>query len=203
MMNQQRWHNLMDVWHMPSNDETYHALVKAHAEKHRYYHTSEHINACLRHLDQVKDLAKRPHHIELALWFHDAIYQPYRKDNELKSAQWSQVFLLGNNVDVKIVDEIVHLIMVTLHTDGAVKPMTADQSLMVDIDLSILGSRSEVYEVYERNVRREYRLVPYFLYRKKRKEVLQSFLDAPRIYQTDHFYHLLEKSARKNLKAWL
>jgi len=48
-------------------------------------------------------------------------------------------------------------------------------------------------------VRDEYKLVPYFLYRKKRKEILTSFLERERIYQNDFFYDKFETQARANI----
>ena len=72
---------------------------------------------------------------------------------------------------------------------------------MVDMDLSILGASVDVYTQFERNVRQEYKRVPYFLYRKKRKEILQSFLAREAIYYTDFFRDKWEKPARRNLRS--
>ena len=76
-MELQRWENLMQNLGIPSNENTYEALLKAYSEKHRRYHTGEHINATLKHLDTVEDLADDVDEIEIALWFHDAIYKPF------------------------------------------------------------------------------------------------------------------------------
>lgn len=197
-MESSRWQDLMKRFNLSGNHSTYQALVKAYNEKHRHYHTAKHIDACLTHLDKAHSLAKNSEEIELALWFHDAIYHPYKSDNEQKSAQWAQQFLSDNEVDAEVIKRIVQLVMVTLHTEADVS-LTGDQALMVDIDLSILASRQDVYQVYERNVRKEYRFVPYFLYRKKRKEVLQMFLDQSQIYQSNHFFELFETHARHNI----
>ncbi len=198
MMEKSRWIDLMKYFNLGDNQQTFAALVNAHAEKHRHYHTSEHINACLSHLDKVHTLAGNAQEIELALWFHDAIYHPYRGDNEIKSAQLAHQFLSDNGVDNEVINCIEQLIMVTLHTEADVS-LTGDQALMVDIDLSILGSREGVYEIYEKNIRQEYRFVPFFLYKKKRKEILQMFLDQSRIYHSDHFFDMFEKQARENI----
>jgi predicted metal-dependent HD superfamily phosphohydrolase len=42
--------------------------------------------------------------------------------------------------------------------------------------------------------------VPGFLFRRKRRAILRSFLDRPRIYSTPHFNASLEQAARKNLQ---
>jgi len=190
-----RWQQLMDNLGVPSNEATYQALVKAYSEKHRRYHTSEHINATLKHLDSVADLANDE--IELALWFHDAIYKPFSASNELDSAAWASEFLLENKVEQDRIDSVNALIMATVHT---AETEGNDQLLMVDIDLSILGSSSAIYDQFENDVRYEYKLVPYFLYRKKRKEILTSFLERERIYQNDFFYDKFETQARAAIK---
>jgi len=191
-----RWQQLMDNLGVPSNEATYQALVKAYSEKHRRYHTSEHINATLKHLDSVADLANDAIEIELALWFHDAIYKPFSASNELDSAVWASEFLLENEVEQSRIDRVHALIMATVHT---AETAGNDQLLMVDIDLSILGSRPEVYNQFEKDVRYEYKLVPYFLYRKKRKEILISFVERDEIYRNEVFYEKFEKQARANL----
>jgi len=61
----------------------------------------------------VVDLVEKSHEIEMALWFHDAIYQPYAKDNELKSALWAQQFLYDNHLDSEITERVFQLVMVT------------------------------------------------------------------------------------------
>ncbi len=195
-MSLQRWQNLMQSFGLAENSATFDALIAAYAEKHRYYHTFEHVRACLNHLDKTHDLARYPHEIELALWFHDAIYKSYSKDNELKSANWAVEFLKHNGIDEKMIDRVYQLVLVTLH---GFEIKTGDEKLIVDCDLTILGTSLEIYNQFEINVRKEYRLVPYFIYRKKRKEVLQMFLQQDSIYQLDYFRDKFEKQARKNL----
>lgn len=86
--------------------------------------------------------------------------------------------------------------MATLHNEIA---QDKDQKLIVDIDLTILGATPEVYDEFERNVRKEYKMVPTFIYRKKRKELLKSFLNNPSIYSLDYFKEKYENVARHNI----
>jgi len=172
-MELKRWKNLMQNLGIPSNESTYEALLKAYSEKHRRYHTGKHIDAILKHLDSAAVLANDAYEIEVALWFHDAIYKPFSAKNEHDSAVWASTFLSENGVSQERIDRINSLIMATIHT---AETEDSDQLLIVDIDLSILGSSRAVYEQFEKDVRYEYKLVPYFLYRKKRKEILTSFL---------------------------
>ncbi len=197
-MELERWQLLMQDFSIGRNEKVYFSLSKAYQEKHRHYHTDAHIDACLRHFDEVKYLAESPFQIEMALWFHDAVYKPFAKDNERQSADWCSDFLTQNEVDNATIQNIETLIMATLH--HAI-PENNDTQLLVDIDLSILGTSRKTYQEFEQQVRKEYRWIPYFYYRKKRIAILQSFLERQRIYQSDFFYQKLESQARENLSA--
>ena len=72
---------------------------------------------------------------------------------------------------------------------------------MLDIDLSILGANEHIYAQFEKDVRKEYKRVPSFIFKKKRKAVLQSFLNRSKLYQTEYFSVRLEAQAKTNL-AW-
>jgi predicted metal-dependent HD superfamily phosphohydrolase len=87
--------------------------------------------------------------------------------------------------------------MVTTHD---ATPQTLDEQLLVDIDLSIIGAEDQRFAEFERQVREEYSFVPGFLFRMKRKTILKTFLERPRIYSTSHFSALLEGKARRNLE---
>lgn len=176
--------------------DCYDSLYAAYSEKHRFYHSVKHIEAMLMHYEEVKDLAERPAELELAIWFHDAIYKVFSKSNELDSAEWAKKFSLSNSHNLECAERLHGLIMATLH-DG--EPQDKDQKLIVDIDLTILGASREVYDEFERNVRKEYKMVPSFIYRKKRKELLNSFLNRASIYSLDYFKDKYENNARHNI----
>lgn len=195
-MKQERWKKLMLSLGLAENISTYDSLLEAYSEKHRYYHTVKHVSVCLKWLDTVVSLAENINEIELALWFHDAVYKPYSSENELKSAVLATGFLRKNQVDKEMVQRVHDLIMSTEHTKQA---KTNDESLLVDIDLTILGSEDSVYSKFEDNIRKEYKWVPYFIYRKKRIELLKSFVNRAYIFHTDYFRQKLEIQARKNL----
>ena len=109
-----------------------------------------------------------------------------------------QSFPRAQGYNKEAVQSVYDLIMATQHNDEA-SSITEDAKLLVDIDLTILGATPEVYDEFESNVRKEYRLIPSFIYRKKRKELLASFLDNSSIYQTDYFRDKYESTARDNL----
>ena len=195
-MKLERWTALMAALGFNRNEAVFESLIAAYAQKHRLYHTATHIDACLRQLDRCLQQAEQPAEIEIALWFHDAIYRPLSGDNERKSAEWASRFMMENSATDAAVARVHELIMVTRHN---IETKTKDQALLVDIDLSILGTDEETYGRFEEAVRREYRLVPSLLYRRKRAEILNSFLLRPMIYQNEPFRSELESQARANL----
>lgn len=91
---------------------------------------------------------------------------------------------------------VLALIMATCHD---AEPTDPDARLLVDIDLAILGAAPARFAEYDAQVRTEYRWVPGWLYRRKRKQVLAGFLARLAIYGTDRFRARLEERARENL----
>ena len=172
-------------------------LMDAWAEPQRHYHSLQHLRECLAHAEAALDLAKQPGEVELALWFHDAIYDPKGKDNEARSADWAVQALAQAGANEAVQERVRALIMATCH--DAV-PVDGDAQLLVDIDLAILGAEPARFAEYDAQVREEYRWVPGWIYRSKRKEVLASFLQRPAIYSTERFRERLEPQARENLR---
>ena len=191
-----RWMQLMSAFDLEANQETYDKLIAAHGDKHRAYHTLEHIEACFRHLDGLGLSHPAASEIELSFWFHDAIYKPFSSTNEEDSAEWAKAFMTQNKLPSDCIKRVFDLIILTkTHSN----PQNQDAAIMLDIDLSILGAPPNVYDQYEKNIRIEYKRVPFFLYKKKRKEILQSFLDMERIYTHEPFFEKWEARARANL----
>ncbi|MBS9780521.1 MAG: N-methyl-D-aspartate receptor NMDAR2C subunit [Moraxellaceae bacterium] len=195
-MDKSQWLDLMARLSFADNLAYYQLLQSHYNEKHRHYHNQTHISACLQHLQNCQNLADDKNAVELALWFHDVIYDVFSAKNELKSAELASQFLQENQADNALIDKVYQLIMATCHNANL---QDNDEQLITDIDLTILGSSEKVYQQFEQNVRKEYKLIPSFIYRKKRKQVLQSFLAKQRIYHHDYFYQKFEKTARKNL----
>jgi predicted metal-dependent HD superfamily phosphohydrolase len=111
-------------------------LMARYGEPHRHYHTAQHLDECFAQM--ARDLAQRPAEVELALWFHDSIYEPKRQDNEAKSAAWARDSALSAGVVAESAQRLHALVMATRH--DAV-PQGRDEQALVDIDLSILGAQ--------------------------------------------------------------
>jgi predicted metal-dependent HD superfamily phosphohydrolase len=185
----------------PAADEAlFRRLVDCWSEKHRHYHTMQHLGECLDLLEKVRGTAQRPGEIELALWFHDAFYDPKRDDNEERSAQWARDCVLEAGLPVDIADRLHALVLATRHE---AVPEDADAQLLVDVDLAILGSDAARFDESDEQIRLEYAHVPEDEYRAGRRRVLGEFLARPRLYSTDYFYSRYERQARENLSRTL
>jgi predicted metal-dependent HD superfamily phosphohydrolase len=174
------------------------AVLAKYAEVHRKYHTLQHLAECLNLFESVRHAPDRPAEVEMALWFHDAIYDLKGSNNEARSADWAEEELLKAGVAAESASRVRELVLVTKHTGV---PETCDEKVLVDIDLAILGASKARFTEYERQIREEYSYVPELLFRLKRREILQSFLDRPEIYSTPVLHTQLEAMARANLVA--
>lgn len=173
-------------------------LLAAWSAPQRHYHTLVHLAECLAHFEGVRELARNPGAVAIALWFHDAIYQVRGNDNEQCSADWAARELAAAGAPESIRTQVADLILATRHD---ALPQDPDARLLVDIDLAILGAPPERFAEYDRQVRAEYAWVPGCVYRHRRRAVLRSFLGREAIYATTHFRTLLEAQARRNLAS--
>ncbi len=175
-------------------------ITRRYTEKHRAYHTLTHIADCLKEFDRVRNTMRNPVMMELAFWYHDVIYNPKAKDNEEKSAQYARKSLFRFGTSARLIEDVTALILATKH--HAVDLSDRDRAAFIDIDLSILGSDSNRFAVYERGVRREYNFVPDDAYREGRGKFFDGMLARDRIFATRHFQNRFENRARHNLVAF-
>lgn len=196
-----RWRRLwLTLTPTTPKDDLLAELLGQYSAPERAYHTLQHLAECLDHFDDVRQLAQYPHEMELALWFHDGIYDTHRSDNEEASAHWAQSHLLAAGITPEIVNRVVKFIQLTKHVD---EPTDGDGALLLDIDLAILGADPKRFAEYETQVRQEYQWVPWPAFCTGRSKILRAFLQRPSIYRTDFFRERLETQARINLAASL
>jgi len=193
----ERWQRACHAVGVRDGDREYRRLLRGWRTWGRRYHTLQHLAACLRELDQHVPLAQAPAEVELALWFHDAIYRTYRSDNEARSAAWATRFLQDHGANAGTVERVREHVLATQH---AAAPAAGDTALVIDIDLSILGQPQSVYDAFERNVRREYWWVRRRRFAAARSAILESFLRRPTIYHWPQFRDHYETAARRNLE---
>lgn len=172
-------------------------LADAYAQPHRHYHTLQHLQECLALLDSHATQAAHAAELRIALWFHDAVYDTHCHDNEQRSADWARSALLAAGVPLEAASRVHALVMATRHAAPAT---TADEALLLDIDLAILGADTARFDEYERQVRAEYAWVPEVMFRHSRRALLQGFLDRETVFLTLAFTQRYEMPARANLQ---
>ena len=175
----------------------YQELVSLYSQPHRHYHNLSHITDCLAEFDAVKHLAHQPAAVELAIWFHDAIYDTHAQDNEERSAELAKrrISEVGGSPD--LCKSVMVLVLATKAHEPGVHP---DAPLLIDVDLSILGQAEERFREYEAQIRREYEWVPEITFAAGRSAILERFLARERIYSTEPFWAKYERPARANLQ---
>lgn len=179
-----------------ADDALFAAVSSRYREPHRHYHTLQHLDECLRNAELLRTVAARPAEVILALWFHDAIYDVARSDNELLSANWARDSTRAAGLSSDVGERIHKLILATQH--DAV-PADADAQALLDVDLWILGAPTPRFDEYELQVRREYSDVPEPAFRNGRTRVLTTFLKREFVFNTLAFRSAFEDVARNNL----
>lgn len=193
-----RWTTLWQKLQAPQvPQDVLEALIGAYSAPDRFYHTLTHIQDCLMIFDRTQFLANRPQEVELAIWFHDAIYDTRSSENEQKSAEWAEDVIRRSGLDQAVAKRVANLILATRH-HAAVEDN--DAQVLVDVDLSILGREAASFWQYESNIRKEYAWVSEPLFRQKRMEILHGFLNRPSIYCFEEYQQRFEAQARVNLK---
>lgn len=169
-------------------------LLARWSETHRKHHTVTHLHEML---DAIGLLAEAGiefdrEAVELAAWFHDAIYEIGRDDNEDRSAELARDLLESSPVR----DEVARLVLVTKTHKVAEGDVNA--AVLSDADLSVLGSPPARYRAYSEAVREEYAKIPDETFKPARAQVLQALLDGP-IFRTAPGRAKWEEPARRNI----
>jgi predicted metal-dependent HD superfamily phosphohydrolase len=187
-----RWHALF-----PADTTVGAALLARWAEPQRHYHTTAHLAALLSIVDEHAALAEDPDAVRLAVWYHDAVYDPRAADNEAASADLAREQLHELGVHADRVAEVARLVLLT--AGHRVEPGDRNGALLADADLAILASPPERYDAYARAVRAEYAHVPDELFRAGRSHVLEHLLALPALYRIVPDRADWERAARANL----
>jgi len=181
----------------PGLRSLYADVLDRYSEPHRHYHTYQHLAECFEKVQDIIALAEHPAEVNVGLWFHDAIYDTRRDDNEERSAAWASSAGRELGASAESAQRIHDLIMFTRH---AAEPVGIDAQVLVDADLSILGAQPERFQQYEAQVRNEYGWVPDAIFRSTRDRILKEFLGRPHLFCTARFRELYEAQARRNLQ---
>ena len=181
----------------PELHRLYRDVLLRYSEPHRHYHTGQHLAECFEKVQHIISLAEHPAEVRVGLWFHDAIYDTRRHDNEQQSADWACSAAREMGANAASAQRIHDLIMFTRHSAA---PVGVDAHVLVDADLSILGALPERFQEYEAQVRREYAWVPDEMFRSTRAQILKELLGRSHLYSTAYFQERYEAQARRNLQ---
>jgi predicted metal-dependent HD superfamily phosphohydrolase len=151
-------------------------VLAQYAEPHRYFHTISHIkniidniNSHIYRQDIYTDMYIITSDDEaillLAAIFHDIIYYPDRTDNEEKSIEFLNKYVVENNSEIEKVKEII--LSTKNHNSDDVLC-----NLFNTFDCSIMDQDYEKLLVWEEGIKSEYSFVDLKTYKEKRIEFL-------------------------------
>jgi predicted metal-dependent HD superfamily phosphohydrolase len=197
---QRQWATLLGPFGVAAADAypVFDRLVAAYTEPHRHYHTLEHLGEMFRVVARLP--VANPQAVQLAVWFHDVVYDPRAKDNEDQSAVRVAEWLAPLGVPPDVLARVAELVRATAHL-AADAGSDADTDALLDADLAILAAAEHRYQRYAADIRREYAWVPEDAYRTGRLAVLESFLARPRLFRTELMFAEGEAAARRNLTS--
>ena len=186
-----RWHSL------GAGAATGEDLLRRYAEPHRRYHGTAHLRTVLEAVDELAGYAADADAVRLAAWFHDAVYDPRRDDNERASADLARTGLDGR----PDAEEVARLVLLT----ATHAPLSGDANgaVLCDADLSILAAPPDRYAEYAAEVRAEYAHVPDAAFRAGRSRVLLDLLEHRALFHTPPGRDSYEPAARHNLRTEL
>lgn len=176
-------------------------LDQRYGEPHRRYHTREHLTAVLDLVDELAAHASDPGNVRLAAWFHDAVYDPERADNEERSARLAARMLADTDLPDHDVEQVVRLVALTASHAPADDDL--DGQVLCDADLAVLGADPDRYAAYAAAVREEYAFVPDEFFKAGRAEVLNGLLALPKLFHTPIARERYEEPARNNIRTEL
>ena len=193
--------SLIAAWPLADGHAVRDSLVDAYADPTRGYHDTQHLAEVLARLDELAEhgtaFDRVP--VQLAAWFHDAIYDGER-DAEERSAAWAED-ALTDLADPAVVAEAARLVRMT----ETHRPDSSDANgcALSDGDLAILAAPPQRYDDYVVNVRREYSHLPDDVFDAGRASVLRDLLAKPRLFHTPYALAHWEDAARANMEAEL
>ena len=187
-----RWKNQGMVAHL--TEDLREDLLARWSESHRRHHTVHHLHEMLDAIAVLADdgIQFDREAVELAAWFHDAIYELGRDDNEDRSAELARQLLASSPIR----EEVARLVMVTKTHKATIDDING--AVLSDADLSVLGSDVRRYREYARAVREEYASVSDEVFKPARAQVLTSLL-AGSIFHTGPGRDRWEERARRNV----
>ncbi len=174
-------------------------LETRYAESQRRYHTMAHIQHCLSQVDKLPQDYPDRNAVEIAIWFHDVIYQLGDSDNETNSTRWF-VEQAQNDLSPDFIEQVCRLILATRHRFPVER---LDEQYVVDIDLSGFGLPWNEFVRDSESVRAEMTNQTDEDFLTAHRAFLSMLLSRESIYFTPLFRDLYESQARNNIQTRL
>ena len=181
-------------------------LRRRYAEPHRAYHGQAYIDTLLGALTDESRHIQDTAAVELAIWYHDAIYDPSATDNEARSADLLLAEMRGLACP-SVVSAAERMVRATASHElppDLPDALRADTATFLDLDMAVLGAPPAEYDLYEAGIATEY--VPVHgldNFRAGRASFLRGMLTRKRLFHTDRFHHRLDAAARANMRRGL
>lgn len=192
------WQRCLSPGAVDDHRAVWERVAARYAEPHRVFHATRHLVHLLPQFDLIAAQLAHPDRVEMALWFHDVVFEPGARDNEARSAAYF-VDAAGGRMAPDFVQGVVDLILQTTHRDA---PGAADDRYLRDIDLSTFGCPWERFLDNSAAVKAEF-AGPEEAYRRGERAFLESLLQRERIFLTDFFHARYEARARDNIRRFL
>lgn len=180
-------------------DDVYQEVHDYYSESGRHYHTPKHIEHCLVQFDLSSDGMDDADAVEMAIWFHDLVFDAQAPDNELQSAR-RFVELANDSMGDDFKTRVYDLIMSTAPPR---MPKTTDQEFMLDIDLSSFGLPWADMLRDSIAVRKESANLSDADFFPGQRAFLESLVNREHFYLTEYFRSRIEESARDNINRYL
>jgi predicted metal-dependent HD superfamily phosphohydrolase len=179
------------------DESVYRRLADGYSEPHRDYHAMDHVLEMLDCLEQSGDLVEDRDVMELAVWFHDVVYDSTAPHggNETASAE-----LLAELCSGPAVSPAYAIIEHSSHHGPSDDP---DTRLFCDLDLYRLAGSYETFLQHGEAVRREYAWIDDAAWKAGRTKFMARLQERPSIYQTDYWRDRLESQAQSNIARLL
>jgi predicted metal-dependent HD superfamily phosphohydrolase len=186
-------------------------ILETYTAPERKFHNLDHLLLGFKALTlactQTGDITVTAHEYVAYAWlYHDIVYDPTSKLNELSSAECATRF-----IDTSLIskDRIRKMILATTHADDTVNggdpanPMWFEVQLLLDMDLYGFSRDFQEVKSSEADVRAEYSHVSDADWNNGRPVFLRKLLNREQIYRTDYFHTNFEQKARTNLEQLL
>lgn len=195
---QAEWDQFSKPFPAPRKRQVGAAVMRRYQGRGRHYHTLEHIGTMLRLCDEYERQLKKPQIVRTAIWFHDAVYNSRRRDNEDKS--YDLCIEMTHRLGWIVIDGAGMILATKRHSlDKVARGMEHDTAWFLDFDLAVLGSDPAAYDAYAQAIRREYAWVKAGEYAAGRAKVLRAFLERPYVFFNKELRGRWEQQAQVNL----